>query len=310
MKNNKSIAVAVAAVASVALAIAAAVVYVIAFSKYYDMEIHHFASNCALASVFPVLFALSAAAAVTIPVFLYRRGTLKDSAPNQAEAFILWFISFLFIALALLSMTSAQPGTVENEASSTGFLSGLKTMYKTAFTRAPGVPMNFGAICTFLTLPLALLSAVPFIFSVSEKFRGSALHGAFTFAPILWGAGLLFKYYFDLTEMPLNDPELALTLVCISSVMIFFISESRNALGINSPAISAFASVITISLGGCTAVARIVLNLTKGTAIPPVMENIIFLSVSVLAILRLFTLRDRITATNEPAVSDSTDENN
>lgn len=293
MKLNSKNIIKLGGGVSLILAAAAALAYIFAYKNSYDPAIRHFAAGEPLATVFAVLFAISAVAATVTAFMLRKRGNLRDTAPNQIETFVLWFVSFLFLAIAFLYVTSAQPGTLENETSTAGFLAGFKTSVKEAFSPANGSPMNLGAVAGVLVVPFAFLSAIAFAMSATSL-RSSTVHCIFTFAPVLWGALLLFKFYFDLTEMPLNDPELTLTLVSISAMITLFISESRTSLGINTPAISAFGCILGAGLGGCVALARIILNLTAGHYVPSLMENIIFFSVGVLALVRFLSIGEKL----------------
>lgn len=100
----------------------------------------------------------------------------------------------------------------------------------------------------------------------------------------------MFKYYFDLKEMPLNDPELTLTMVSISSAVIFFLCECRLAIGIASSAVAAFSASAAACLTGSISVARVILWRMDGHIIPAPMETLLLLSVAILAGCRLFEL--------------------
>jgi len=258
-------------ISAAVLSVIASVFYVIAYTNDYDTSIRHFETGSVTAIVFTVLF-FTAVTVLTVCAILIRRGgSLNDAEPCQIETFALWLNAFMFLAFGAISVAFTTPS-----AESTSLI---------------------GNLASKLIDPLALLSALSFIFAVSSRLRNSALHGFTTFFPIVWGVCLLFKYYFDITDMPLNDPELVLTTVCISSLVIFFISEARSALGMNSPAISFFCSGVTVFLGGCISTSRIILSLITSYTLPSLMENVLFFVISVLALVRLLVLERKFTAT-------------
>jgi len=258
-------------ISAAVLSVIASVFYVIAYTNDYDTSIRHFEAGSVAAIVFTVLF-FTAVTVLTVCAILIRRGgSLNDAEPCQIETFALWLNAFMFLAFGAISVAFTTPS-----AESTSLI---------------------GNLASKLIDPLALLSALSFIFAVSSRLRNSALHGFTTFFPIVWGVCLLFKYYFDITDMPLNDPELALTTVCISSLVIFFISEARSALGMNSPAISFFCSGVAVFLGGCISTSRIILSLITSYTLPSLMENVLFFVISVLALVRLLVLERKFTAT-------------
>lgn len=257
-------------ISAAALAVIASVFYVIAYLRDYDLALRHFSVESVTSVLFTVFF-FAATAAVTVSAVLIRRGgTLSDTDPSQIETFALWLSAFVFFAFGAISVLFSQTATP-----SASFI---------------------GTLASKLITPLALLSAIPFALATSTRLRKTAIHGFTTFFPILWGVCLLFKYYFDLTDMPLNDPELVLTIVCISSLVLFFVSESRSALGISSPAISFFCSTIAFCLGGCISTSRIILSLITEHNIPSLMENVIFFVIAVLALIRLLVLERKFTA--------------
>lgn len=269
--NSKKISIfRIGGISAAFLSVFASVFYVIAYMNDYDITIRHFETGSVTATIFTVLFFIVAAVVTVCAILIRRGGKLSETDPSQIETFALWLTAFMFFAFGAISVAFAEPTLTSNSL--------------------------IGTLASKLITPLALLSALPFVFAVSSRLRGSALHGFTSFFPIMWGVCLLFKYYFDIVDMPLNDPELALTTVCISALVIFFISEARSALGINSPAIAFFCNSIAVCVGGCVSTSRIILSLITTHTFPSLMENVIFFVISVLALVRLLVLEDKFTS--------------
>ncbi|MBR6807957.1 MAG: hypothetical protein IKM46_06220 [Clostridia bacterium] len=264
MNSKKRNIFRIGSISALALSVIASVFYAVAYSSDYDLNLRHFTPGSVTAVIFGVLFAVAIAIVSTGAILIRKSGKTADREPNQIETFGLWLTTFMFIAFGILSFIS--PANTSSD------------------------QMNIGVLASKVIAPLALLSAAPFALASSSRLRGSSWHSITSCCPILWGSCLLFKYYFDLTDMPLNDPELALTIVSIASLIIFFISESRSALGINTPSIAFFANCLAVCLGGCVSTVRIILSLVTTHTLPSLMENIIFFSVSALAFVRLIVL--------------------
>lgn len=248
--------------ASAAVALIASVLYGIAYHTSYDTTIRHFEFGAVLPTVFGVLMALSAVIFTVSSLLLRKKYTIADNAPKNAETFALWFCGLMFLIFGVMSLSSGS-GTASSE---------------------------IGVVCNKALAPLAIISAVPFFLRTSESMRNSAVHSVLTFAPVLWGICLLFKYYFDLKEMPLNDPELTLTMVSISCAVIFFLCECRNSLGISSSAISVFCPSAALCLTGSISGARLVLWRTDGHVLPAPTETLLLFAVAVLAGCRLLEI--------------------
>lgn len=262
--NNKTRSIfRIGSISSIVLSVIAAIIYAIAYSSDYDTVLRHYKTGSVTAVVFAVFYAICIAVVSVSAILIRKRGTLEEGDPSQIEVFMLWLTAFMFFSFGVISF---------------------------AFPTTTPTAITIGTLSAKLIAPLAVLSAVSFVLSISSKFRRSTIHAVTTFFPILWGVCLLFKYYFDLEDMPLNDPDLALTIVSVAALIVFFLSESRSALGINSPAISYFANCIAVCLGGTVSTVRIILSLVSSFTIPSLMENIIFFSVSVLAFIRLLVL--------------------
>ena len=97
----------------------------------------------------------------------------------------------------------------------------------------------------------------------------------------------MFKYYFDLGEIPLNDPELAVTNVSIAAVILFFLAESRRALVISSSFKCAVSSFLVAFITLPIAAARIALCRTDGFTTPTIMENILLAVIGIFAVIRI-----------------------
>ena len=273
MNSNKRSIFRIGSLSAIALSVLAAVFYAVAYSSDYDIELRHFSRGSVPAVIVAVLFGIVIAVVSASAILLRKSGTLKENEPNQIESYGLWLTSFIFIAFGMISI------------------------YYNTNTMTQGA-VGIGVLASKVIAPLAILSCIPFILA-STNLRGSNWHQLSTCFPILWGVALLFKYYFDLEDMPLNDPELALTILAISSLVVFFISESRSTFGINSPSVSFFGNCIAVCLGGSISTIRIILSLVTTHTIPSLMENIIFFIISALALIRLLMLEFKFKASSE-----------
>ncbi len=269
MKEKNVLLFRIGTLLSVFFAITASVLYAVSYKSFYDISIRHFNPSA-------VVTAFVVAAVLTVVVNLvfsicFRRQKMVEQGANQIESFVLWLCAFMFICYGILTIT------------------------------APDVPVYSADAVTPLAIlsakaigPLAVLSAVPFVCAVSDRLRGSVLHGATSFVPVIWGVFLLFKYYFDLEEMPLNDPELTVTTLCVSAVIVFMLSESKSALGVAGAPLYWLGSVSAFGITGGISTARIVLGIIADHSIPSLMENIIFFSVSALALTRIISFESRL----------------
>lgn len=252
------------AVSSAIIAAIASVLYGVAYYTSYDTEIRHFDSGSVLPVIFGVLLFLSFVIFTVTAVLLRKKYVIEDKDMSSAETFALWFSAVMFAVFGIMSLASGD---------------------------GVALTSKLGETCSKVTSPLALLSAVALFLSASDNLRGSTAHRIFSFAPILWALSLLFRYYFDLSHMPLNDPELALTMVSVSGVIVFLLSECRSALGINTPAGAVFGASAALCMTGAVSAARVVLVIAAGHTVPSPMESIMFLTVALLAGTRLCALR-------------------
>ncbi|MBQ6789619.1 MAG: hypothetical protein IJO81_05485 [Clostridia bacterium] len=269
MKEKNMLLFRIGTVASVIMAIAASVLYAVSYKSFYDVSIRHFNAS-AVVTAFVVFAVLTVLLNVGF-CFCFRRQKMVEQGANQIESFVLWLCAFMFICYGVLTVASPDVPVY------------------TAEGMSPLAAFSAKAIG-----PLAILSAVPFVCAVSDKLRGSFVHGAASFVPVIWGVFLLFKYYFDLEEMPLNDPELSVTTICISAIVIFMLSESRSALGVANTPVYWLGSVSAFGIAGGVSTARIVLGIIADHNVPSLMENIIFFSVSALALTRLISFESRL----------------
>ena len=275
MNSKKRNIFRICGISALALAVIASAFYAVAYSSDYDLSLRHFIPGSVTAVVFGVFFIISIAVVSVGAVLIRKSGKLLDKEPNQIETFALWLTTFMFLAFGVLSfMSPSNTSTAQ---------------------------INIGVLASKLIGPLAIISAAAFALAASTRLRGTSWHALSSCFPILWGSCLLFKYYFDLEDMPLNDPELALTIVSISSLIIFFISESRCALGIATPSVSFFANCLAVCLGGCVSTVRIILSLVTTHNLPSLMENIIFFTISALAFVRLIVMEFKFTEHDDEA---------
>ena len=280
VKNSAPRTYTVGVIISAALSIAASILYIIAYHNSYDTVIRHFETGAVLPYVFGAFMALGTLVFTVSSLTMRKKYTLSDYTPKSAETFGLWMCGLMFLVFGVLSF-SAEPSA-----------------------DAAGI----GAFCTKALAPLAIVSAAPFLLRASSSTRGSSLHAVSTFAPVLWGICIMFKYYFDLKEMPLNDPELTLTMVSISSAVIFFLFECRLAIGTATPAVAVFATSAAAFLTGSISVARSVLWRIDGHIIPDPAETLLLLSVAVLAVCRLFELSGTLVPVIREEAAEATEE--
>ena len=248
--------------ASAVTSVIAGVLYGIAYHTSYDTVIRHFDADAVLPVIFGVLMFLVAVTFSVTSLLFRKKYTLEDCAPRSAETFALWLCGLMFLIFGFMSVSSGS-----SSASSA-----------------------IGSVCAKAIAPLAILSSVPFFMRTSGRLRNTAVHSALTLAPVLWGICLLFKYYFDLKEMPLNDPELTLTMVSVSCAVIFFLGECRKALGICSAALSVFCPAAALCLTGSISAARTVLWRVDGHSIPEPAETMLLFAVAILAGCRLYEM--------------------
>ena len=274
MKEKNMLLFRIGTVASVIMAIAASVLYAVSYNSFYDTSIRHFDPS-AVVTAFVALAVLTVLLNVGF-CFCFRRQKMVEQGANQIESFVLWLCAFMFICYGVLTVASPDVPVY------------------TAEGMSPLAAFSAKAIG-----PLAILSAVPFVCAVSDKLRGSFVHGAASFVSVIWGVFLLFKYYFDLEEMPLNDPELSVTTLCVAAIVLFMLSESRSALGASNASMYWLGSVSAFGIAGGISTARIVLGIIADHNVPTLMENIIFFSVSALALTRIISFESRL-AEDEP----------
>lgn len=243
-------------------AVVAAVLYAVAYHTSYDTVYRHYERNSHLIFVSGLLFTLSVAICAIISLSVRHRAILKPHSAGAAEVFSLWFTGFMFIGFGIISVIE------RSEPTGTGI----------------------GVFCQIALIPLAFLSAVPFALSASDRLRGGTAHRIMSIFPVLWCCILMLRYYFDLSEMPLNDPELILTICALSSLIIFLLSECRRALGIITPPIALFSSVAAAAIAGTTSIARIILFCTDSLAYPRIIELIMLFVISLTAFARALVL--------------------
>lgn len=266
VKNTAPRSFKISIFASTATALAASILYIIAYHFSYDKVVRHFDAASVLPYVFGILMAVSTAIFTVGSILLSKKYIISNSNVGSAETFGLWLCGLMFLVFGILSVDAG-----ETQAAS-----------------------KIGAFCTSAMAPLSIFSLIPFALRTSRRLRNSTLHALSTFAPVLWGICILFKYYFDLKEMPINDPELTLTMVSISCAVIFFLCECRFALGIATPALAVFSASAVTFLTGAVSIARVVLWKTDGHMIPAPGETTLLLAVAVLGACRLWELSSTI----------------
>lgn len=241
-----------------------AVLYFFAYHSSYDTVIRHYETGAVLPTVFGLLMLLSAVIFSATAISMRRLKLRVTPTGHTAESFGLWLCAFMFLLLALF--TAMQPGT-DSVADS----------------------FSFGKLCSSLITPLALLSSASFFLALS-RLRGTTLHAIFSLAPVLWSIDIVLKYYFDLTDMTLNDPELSLTMVSLAGIMLLFLGECRLTLGIASAATVAFSASAALFLTGGISLARAVLFRTDALMLPTPAETAFFISAAILGACRLISL--------------------
>ena len=94
--------------------------------------------------------------------------------------------------------------------------------------------------------------------------------------------------------MPLNDPELSLTMVSISAALVFSLSECRSALGVNTVSGAVFSASAGLCMTGAASAARLVLWKIDGLITPSPTESVMLFAVAVMAGARLYSMRHSI----------------
>lgn len=251
------------------LAVAAAALYGFAYHTAYDTVIRHYEIGSPLPYIYG--FMMLAVALIFGATALYSRRLSFSFSPEvtSRDMFALWLCAFMFIVFALYSLFG---GSADATSVSARELTVV------------------GRICDTLLAPLALLSALSLFLAVSDRTRGTTAHAVLAFAPVLWSIALVLKYYFDLDEMTLNDPELNLTMVALAGLVVLYLNECRLALGTSSAATTVFSTSAALLLTGSITCARIVLFRTDALTLPTPMESAVLLSSAVLAVCRLISL--------------------
>ena len=241
---------------------AGSALYVSAFTSYYDTAIRHYDAVPVLYA-FAALFILSVLLCAAASLSLRGRLCITNDVPCTFETFILWLTAFLFISFGAATMMSPSDAST-----------------------LPAVP----AICARLLPILSVLSAFSFVFSISSRLRGTAWHAASSLVPLFWTAALLFRYYYDLSEMVLNDPETSMTSLCIACAMLFFLAEARRAFAFLTPAFASFCYTAAASMTGFISISRIVLRIISDHSTPSLNENIAFAAIGLVSLARLYSL--------------------
>ncbi len=270
IKNeNAPIALKICACAAMLFSAVAAILYGIAYQSSYDTVYRHYAADCMTIKVSFALFAVSALTSAICGIMLRKKFSQRETAPTQLEAFMQWLTAFMFL--------------------------GFVAVYALNGDNIVSIS-RFGEFCVKAIPVVSVLSAVPYVLASSRRLSGGILHGITSMIPILWAAAVMFKYYFDLKEVPLNDPELSITIASLSAIILFFLSESRLALGIPFPGGSVFTSLICVCISGCVSAARIILSFTveEGLLIPTLMECIMMCTIAALAFARFVSTVDKI----------------
>ncbi len=256
---------------AVICAAGAAVLYVLAFNAEYDTALHHYAADGILIKLASAALVVCAAAALAVYFMTKGKAAVGDTV-SQAETFGVILTAFMFIAFGIVSFGDHSIDPVN----------------------------GFAAFCIKATPFLALLSSIPFICAASERLRGTTLHRVTSVFPVLCGTALIFKYYFDIQVVPLNDPEITLTLVPISAWVLFMLFEARLANGIAEPRHAGAAAIVGL-IPGVIGAGRIILYYKSGASpITTVMEDVMFAAIAVLALCRLVSLTGRLESAPEP----------
>lgn len=242
-----------------AISATGAAAYAMAYHFDYDTTLRHFSSSSILIYISVAILAIAAAWCTICAISLKGKASVKRSAdPCPSETFCLWFSAFMFIAYGIISLTD----------------------------RSRSISSGFGAMAEGTLLPLAFLSAFPFAMAASERLRGSTLHRISSIVPVMWTLALMLRYYFDLSDMPINDPELSITLISAASLVIFLLTEARRALGTLSVPLAVFGSGIAAILCGSVTLARIILFIIDGYSLPQIADLSILFTLSLTALSR------------------------
>ncbi len=262
MNHKTKLTIACTGAISSVFGAAAGVMYYLAYTRCYDKTIHHFNTGEPFPALIGAFILVAVISAIAGAALMPKKHLVKQSAPSSAMSFALWLTAFIMLGFGFLAIAYNQAGHSDT---------------------------LFGEYCAKAAPVLSMLCAVPPALWVSSTFRGTSLHAISTFIPLLWCIAILFKYYFDISEIPLNDPELTLTVVTLAALGMFWLSECRLALGILSPAFAIFSALPAIAAGGLSAV-RIILYATERYSTPTIYENVVFLAISLFALARLINL--------------------
>ncbi len=252
---------------------AAAVVYFFAFRKYYDPELHHFDPTI-LVTVGLILFICTLIAAVITLAWAPRKEYLDYDNSTSAESFGTAFLAFIFLGSGIVT-----------------YISGMK------YTGT-----MIGSVCSKLIIIFSVIAAVFFLLRSIPRFQRSVPAQILSVFPVLWGVAAIFKYYFNISDYPLNDPETILNMIMFSAAVLFFLSEARASMGYAKASYVLASSGLVFGLGAVCAAVKLILQTLRAATMPAPGELLILLACGVLSMARIVSVRSHI-KTAEPDIS-------
>ena len=213
---------------SLMLALALAVLRTIAVLRHYDIATGYFDEGHLLSQLTNLLTLLALPLCLSVPMTL---GGDKLRIPparfHLLSAFSSALVAFLLIAFAALHVTEI-----------------------TAEVRADAPTSPRVVLTSAVSAILSVLGAVSFILTASMGAEVSAKKAFSSSSVVLFAIVYALFLYFD-GELPINAPEKLLAQVTLLSVALFFLYETRVALGQPMPAVRAglgfLALVLTVS---------------------------------------------------------------
>ena len=258
---------------SLACGIGGAVCYVLALTRDYDDSIRHFAAG----SPFGVcLFILCAAGIVlgAVSGFL-ARGANEDVPPQNS-------VSVTFAGCAAAFMTLASLGY-----SFVGMTPGLLV-----FAR-----MFFQACAAVFLLLLAM-----------TKDKSSQLYAGLSLTPTVFFILRLMELYYDSVSYAANSPVKMLRLELCVAFALYFTAEARVALGTTKPSTFVPFATAAMVLGIVGGAGEIVVPLMSAGADLSLVDGAMYLSVALLALFRMYSLRHADPRTAPASDEDAADE--
>lgn len=221
---------------SALIAAAAGVIYSLNRWKNYSEVSHHYEDSLS----YPLITGIFGASFVLFVIFAIiskNKGKQVSYFPLSKTSFFVSFITAgMFLVLFLYDLFSIRQ-TIALSISA------------------------FGKVCVIVTLPLEILTSAFFFMKTFENLSSKILLKLFSLSPVLWCCCEIFRCYFNLSDAPLNDPESAITIICLSGAVFFLLASSRVFFGIATNRIFVFSSCCIVSFTLSVSLGRVVLEI-------------------------------------------------